>query len=192
MIGRRGKNLLLLASVVLAGVIFAAWTQTWYTIDVALPKPVLVDGTIAAPAMTALALAELVLVLALAIAGRFFRVVLAVIQALVGVAIIASAATSIADPLTASSSAISKATGITGRNYGLSPVQMSAWPVLSLIAGVLLILVAAAILVLARTWPNSTSRKYTRMAEANAERTAVDDWDSLSVGDDPTTENNPI
>ena len=90
--GRRGKNVLLLVSIVLAGAVLAAWTQTWYTIPVGLPHPVTVDGSVAAPALTALALSELVLVLALAIAGPFFRVVLGVIQALVGVAIIASAA----------------------------------------------------------------------------------------------------
>jgi hypothetical protein len=191
MTGRRGKNILILASLVLAGIVLASWTQSWFTFEVGLAKPVVVEGTVAAPALTALALAELVLLLALAIAGRFFRVVLAVIQVFVGVAIIASAATSLADPVAASATSLTKATGIAGdasiAAEIVGPILVSAWPVVSLVAGVLLIVLAVVILVVCRTWPTSTSRKYTRTAPAAAERTAVDDWDSLSGGDDPTS-----
>jgi hypothetical protein len=43
--------------------------------------------------------------------------------------------------------------------------------------------------VTSRGWPSSASRKYqaTRLEPAKAERTSVDDWDSLSGGNDPTT-----
>ncbi|CAN5250691.1 hypothetical protein BH11ACT2_BH11ACT2_21900 [soil metagenome] len=193
MTGRRGKNALIFVSLVVAALVLTSWTQTWFTVDIGAgfaTRLVTVDGSKAAPALTALALSELVLLLALAIAGPVFRIVLGVIQGLVGVAIIASAASSLADPLTVSEGAITKATAISGhasivRLVG-GRVTASAWPVVSLVAGVLLILLAVAIIISSRSWPNSTSRKYTRVAPAPTERTAVDDWDSLSDGDDPT------
>lgn len=188
--GRRAKFALILVGLALAGTVLAAWTQTWFTVTVTGVKPIVVDGSVAAPALTALALSELVLLGAIAIAGRFFRVVLGVIQALVGVAIVASAGVSLADPVTASAASITKATGVAGESsiVGIADggAVVTAWPWISLVCGVLLIVAAIAIVVTARTWPGSASRKYTRVVPADAERTRVDDWDSLSGGDDPT------
>jgi hypothetical protein len=188
--GRRAKLGLILVGLALAAIVLAAWTQTWFTLTVSGVKPIVVDGSVAAPALTALALSQLVLLGAIAIAGPFFRVVLGVIQALVGVAIVASAAVSLADPVTASAASVTKATGVAGASSiaGLvdGGVVVTAWPWVSLVAGVLLMVAAVVIVITARSWPGSSSRKYTRVVAADAERTSVDDWDSLSGGDDPT------
>lgn len=189
MTGRRAKLLLILAGVVVAAIVLAAWTQTWFTVTVPSTPPIVVDGSVAAPALTALALSELVLLLAIAIAGRFFRIVLAVIQALVGVAIIASAGVSLGDPVSASAASITKATAVAGDApiaALVTATATTAWPWVALVAGALLIVLAIGIVLTAKSWPGSASRKYTRVVPADAERTSVDDWDSLTGGADPT------
>jgi uncharacterized membrane protein (TIGR02234 family) len=195
--GRRAKLLLILAGVVAAAVVLGAWTQDWFSITIDTGQMLPVPGSIAAPALTALALSELVLLGAIAIAGPFFRIVLAIIEVFVGVAIGFSALVAILDPVSASSSTISTATGVAGDKSIAELVtaqSVTAWPWVALVGGVLVILLAIAMLVTARSWPGSSSRKYqtTRMEPVDRvakprERSAVDDWDALSGGDDPTT-----
>jgi len=188
--GRRPKLYSILASAALAAVILGAWTQTWFTTELVTGQSLEVTGDIAAPALTALALCVFVLLGALALAGPFFRVVLSVLEALIGLAVAYSAILAVASPATASVAAVTAATGVAGIESASELVESSAasaWPFVTIIAGILLIVVAIAILVTSRRWPGS-SRKYqsVRLQAPAAERTAVDDWDSLSSGDDPT------
>ena len=123
-------------------------------------------------------------------AGPFFRVVLGTLQALLGVAVVFSAIVALSDPVAASAPAISEATSIAGDDPVralVESVAISPWPFVALAAGVLLVVNATLILVTARRWPGS-SRKYqaVRLEPATDERSAVDDWDSLTGGDDPT------
>ena len=108
---RRLKLSAILLSALLAGVILGGWTQTWFDIELTTGQSLAVTGDIAAPALTALALCVLVLLGALAIAGPFFRVVLAVIEAFIGVAVVYSAVLAVTDPASASAAAITTATG---------------------------------------------------------------------------------
>ena len=70
---RRLKTLLLVTAVLADALILAAWTQTWLSISLVGVGPhsgaLDVVGSVAAPALSALALAGLALVAALAIAG---------------------------------------------------------------------------------------------------------------------------
>jgi hypothetical protein len=194
---RRIKLALILVSGALAALVLAAWTQTWVTVTPSDTAAIVADGSVAAPALTALALSELVLLGAIALAGPFFRVVLGVIQALVGATIAYSSLLALLDPVNSAASAITKATGITGAEslagYGDDEVLVSAWPAVALGAGVGLVVLAILILVTARRWPGST-RKYQavrfdtaeRTEGAPAERDSVTDWDALTHGDDPT------
>ena len=197
MTGRRAKLLLILAGIVAAAVVLGAWTQDWFSITIDTGQVLPVPGSVAAPALTALALSELVLLGAIAIAGPFFRIVLGVIEALVGFAIGFEALLSILDPVSASAETISTATGVAGDESIAELVtaqSVAAWPWVALVGGALIILLAIGTVLTARTWPGSSSRKYqaARMEpvdtpKAPRERTAVDDWDALSGGDDPTT-----
>lgn len=192
MTGRRIKLLVILAGAALAVLTLASWTQVWISLTIESTQPVEVTGEVAAPALTALALAELALLGALAIAGPFFRVVLSVIEALIGVTIVYAAILAISAPVTASARSVSDATGVAGSDAIAELVTgatLSAWPFLALIAGAGIAIVAIVTIVTTRRWPGST-RKYqsVRLEPAARERTAVDDWDSLSGGDDPTTE----
>jgi uncharacterized membrane protein (TIGR02234 family) len=193
---RRIKLLTILVSALLAGVILGGWTQTWFDATLTTRQELAVTGDIAAPALTALALCVLVLQGALAIAGPFFRVVLAIIEALIGIAVVYSAVLAITGPATASAAAITTATGVGGKESTaelVATISPTIWPWITVIAGVLLIVVALSVLLTSRAWPGS-SRKYqaVRLEQPDGgkapttERSAVDDWDALSSGDDPT------
>lgn len=193
---RRLKLLTILVSALLAGVILGGWTQTWFDATLTTRQELAVTGDIAAPALTALALCVLVLQGALAIAGPFFRVVLAIIEVLIGVAVVYSAVLAITGPATASAAAITTATGVGGKESTaelVATISPTIWPWITVVAGVLLIVVALSVVLTSRAWPGS-SRKYqaVRLEQPDggkaptAERSAVDDWDALSSGDDPT------
>ena len=69
---------------------------------------------IAGGALLPLALASLALVAALALAGPFFRVVLGVLDALLGVCVVAVSVWALSDPVRASLPVLVDATGLTG------------------------------------------------------------------------------
>ena len=86
-VSRRAKYLTLLALVVGSGLTLLASTQPWFVVhltDVGEHSATIsVAGSAAAPALTALSLAGLALAAALAIAGPVFRLVLASVAVLV-------------------------------------------------------------------------------------------------------------
>lgn len=228
-VSRRAKYLALLVLVVGSGLALLSSTQTWFSIrltDVASHVSTLsVVGSVAAPALTALALAGLALTAALAIAGPVFRIVLALLGILLGVSVLISAGSALGDPLRASSSAITTATGVAGDasvRRLVDAVEVQFWPWLAVGGGVLIVLASAAAIVFSRLWPGPSRKYQTRFAaedgrdasavlgdaagapsddaEARAvaegeapsgpaaldRDTAIDSWDELSRGDDPT------
>lgn len=187
---RRLKLASILAGIALSALTLLAWTQRWYVITLETGQSLAVDGDVAAPALTALALSGLALAAALAIAGRFFRIVLGLLQASLGALIITSAAIAIADPVVASERAITDETGVAGRESIanlVSVVAASLWPYATLALGILLTVLGLAIVASSRRWPES-SRKYsaTTLENEAGERSAVGDWDALSDGRDPS------
>lgn len=228
-VNRRAKYLTLFALLAGSGLALLAATQTWFGVhltDVASHVSTLgVPGSAAAPALTALALAGLALTAALAIAGPVFRIVLALLGALLGVSVLVSAGTALADALRASSSAITTATGVAGESSIrrlVDAVDVQFWPWLAVAGGMLIVLASGAVVVTSRVWPGSSRKYQTRFAgedgrdaaavlgtsdapgsdddEARAlaegetaaepttldRDTAIDSWDELSRGDDPT------
>ena len=190
MSGARLKLLSLVAIALLAALVFTAWSQTWFTLTVQ-GKPFVVGGSVAGGALSALALASLALVAALAIAGPFFRAVLGVLEALLGVCVIVVAAFAIANPVVAATAAITKTTGVAGPQSVAALVtgtSMTAWPIVAIVLGALILLLGLAIAPTARSWPTS-GRKYTRSRLVAPEADGPDpvqEWDALSEGDDPT------
>ncbi|MGN6326257.1 Trp biosynthesis-associated membrane protein [Pseudolysinimonas sp.] len=180
----------LLAVGAVAALALLAWSQTWFRITVD-GRVLAVGGSVAGAAMPALALTSLAVILALALAGPFFRAVLGVLEALLGVAMITTSAFALADPVAASLPAITKATGLAGRSDAVAGAhEATGWPVLAIVAGVLAVLVGLAIAVTSRRWPSS-SRRFTRTRTEAADATAAEadpvrEWDALSEGDDPT------
>ncbi|MCP2030864.1 hypothetical protein L1277_000928 [Okibacterium sp. HSC-33S16] len=191
---KRVKYSLMLGTLALAGLTLIAWTQQWLTVTLTEPggEPLPVDGSIAAPALAALSLAALALAAALAIAGIGFRYILGVLQLLLGASIALSAILVFSNPVGAAEPAVTDATGIAGASSVAAIVNstsLSVWPALTLAFGVLIAAAGIGIVVTARVWPRS-SKKYSavRMEPVAGDEMpdAVDSWDELSRGDDPT------
>lgn len=194
--GARGlKNLTLVLGIVLSGLLLLAWTGTWFTLHLrptdTTSSVLAVTGDVAAPGLIGLALAGLALVAALAIAGRVFRVVLGVLELLIGLTTVLSSLLALGDPVTASTAAITKASGISGaRSVAdvVTSVTVTAWPALGVVLGALLALLGLFILVTGHRWPVG-SRRYqpVRLERDDEDSSRVSDWDRLSGGGDPTS-----
>lgn len=186
-----------------SGLALLAWSQTWFAVTLVEgasaggAATLEVGGAVASPAIAALALAGLALAGALAIAGPLIRIVLGLLAAVLGGCLVLAASLSLADPVAAVSGAIAEATGVAGAEPTAelaASVATSAWPAVAVAGGVLVALAGLLVVVTGRAWP--TSRRYgggMRVAAdgsrpvATSDR-AVDDWDGLSRGDDPTDE----
>ena len=199
--GRRFKPVLVLAVLAASGLALLAWTQVWVNITLAgdaSSQPALeVAGSVAAPGLTALALAGLALAGALTIAGPVIRIILGLLELLLGVSVVLSSALAIADPVGVSSAAVTTATGIAGTNStrdAVAGAALTAWPFLALVAGILMLIVGLLVAVTGRFWPGPAKRyentKFEPVTDAQTgqvrPRDAVDDWDGLTRGDDPT------
>lgn len=200
----RMKLPVLLATIIGSGLALVSWSQTWFELTlesgVANAASIEVAGSIASPALAALALAGLALVAALAIAGPGIRVVLGVLEVVLGGCVIAAAWISLGDPVASVSPAVTDATGVSGAEPTAALVAAAtatAWPALALVGGTLLVVAGLVVLVTGTRWPVG-SRRYggARLAADEAPSSAagaratsdraIDDWDELSRGDDPT------
>lgn len=186
---RRLRLLTILAIPVFAAITLLSVTQTWWTVEVA-DRSLEIAGTVASPALSALALASFALTAALAIAGPVFRIVMGVLQTAIGATVVLAAYNSIHDPIATSASIITEATGVAGEQSVASLVEnvaFTAWPTVAIVGGALSLLVGVFVLITARRWPVA-SRKYqqVRLEDPNAPRDSVGDWDALSDGSDPT------
>ena len=191
---RRLKLVAIVVGVLLAGVGLLTWTQPWFGVVVESPQGGLLDlaaaGDVAGSPVSALSLAALALVGALTIAGRVFRVVLGLLQVALGASIAVTAGTALSDPVRASGSVVTDATGVDGQDSLralVSSTSATPWPWLALVVGVLAALLGVAIVVTSGAWPQA-GRKYTatRLVPADPASDPSATWDSLSVGDDPT------
>lgn len=192
---RNTKRNVLLLGLLGAVIALATSTRTWIKVqpEVGTVKVPLIEvaGSDAATAVAALAVVALAGTLAAMIAGKIARYIIAVILLLAGGGIAGSAISVIADPVFAAATKVGDATGL---NSSGGDYNVSFWPYIAVLGG--LVLVGAAVLlgVTGGSWAGS--RKYSREAPAVHEGTAqaasegkideIDGWDSLSRGDDPT------
>jgi uncharacterized membrane protein (TIGR02234 family) len=183
------KSTVVLATVVLALVVFGATTQTWIEVRLdptgASNSDLHVQGSKAATAVTALAVVALAGGLAASIAGKIARWIIAVLVALSAAGIILAAVTVLLDPLGAAQGAIAAATGVSG---GQADATATAFPVLAIVTGSLLAVCAIILPLAGRHWTSRT--KYdagSRGRKSEGEPVdEIDSWDSLSRGEDPT------
>ena len=183
---RRVKLLAIVAAAAFGGLTLIAWTQPWFGLVLTGGQHLSVAGQVAAPALSALGLASLALAAALSIAGRIFRVVLGVVQVLIGVLVTGSAIAALSNPVAASVPTVTDAVGESGSSAVaalVASVSVGAWPYLAVILGVLSALVGIAVLATTRSWPGPTRRYETGPAET---ATPAGTWDALSEGRDPT------
>jgi hypothetical protein len=236
---RRVKLVSIVAVLLLSALTFLAWSQSWGTLTIVggttTEASLDVPGSVAAPALSALALAGLALAGALAIAGPIIRLVLGALEVLLGASVLWSAIGALTDPVATGAAVVTTNTGVAGTESIRDLVSVgatTAWPAVTAALGALMMLAGLVVVVTVRRWP-AAGRKYqaatfessdgrrsgdpadffddeaesaateggaTRSegadvgagaegpAPVSARDAAVDDWDSLTHGDDPTGE----
>ncbi|RZI89801.1 MAG: peptidase [Microbacterium sp.] len=191
---RSTSVLLILGGGVLA---LIASTQTWLdaVLSDTVAEPLAVAGATAVPLLAPLSLAALALSLALTIVGPVLRHAFGVIAIAIGVALTASAWRIAAErPIDAVASAVTEATGLTGAETVaalVSQITATPWPALTVAASLLVAAGGALTLATAHRWPGSGRRFRTESAVENRAQgsrphDAIDSWDDLTRGDDPT------
>lgn len=178
----------------LAGALIGLWsaTRTWVTVDVAsssvqIPQ-IVIDGATAAASVTAVCVVVLAGSLALLIAGKIARYIIAAICLLAGATVITAGIGALRDPQAVASTAVAEATGL-AQNAG--EYTLTAWPAVAVIAGVLIVLQAVLVLVFAGRWPAKASKYDRQAAKASVEpkdqsSRNIASWEQLSQGEDPT------
>jgi uncharacterized membrane protein (TIGR02234 family) len=169
-------------------------TQTWWTLRLAT-RSLPIAGTVAGPALAALALCAVVLAAALALAGPVFRLVLGLLQLLLSFTIVFTTILSLVHPDQPSESAVQTATGIAGStsiDHLIKSVTLTPWGFVAVALGFVAFVLGIWLLLTFRVWP-AASRRYqaVRFQPADGPRDAVVDWDALSEGTDPTAEPGP-
>jgi uncharacterized membrane protein (TIGR02234 family) len=193
---RRLKLYTILIGLALAGIALLAYTQTWIQIHASSPQGGTVNvpssGSIAAPALSALAFAGLALFGAITIAGRGFRVVLGALEVILGICVVAASLVALTNPVKAAQGAITTVTGVDGaesvRNLVLSH-SVTAWPFVALVTGVAMAVLGVGVIVTSKNWPAGTRRyQAVRIVDPDAPTDPVVAWDTLTTGSDPTAE----
>jgi hypothetical protein len=173
-------------------------TQTWLHVQLAgsAAHDLVVSGAAALPVLAPLSLAVLALGAALSIVGVVLRYAFGGLALVIGaVQAVLTGHVVFAHPTSAVARTVTDATGITGSSAVADLVQSitaTAWPVVTLVVWAVLCAVAVLVLFTARRW-GSTGRKYRTDAAPRAAGPldAVDSWDDLSRGEDPTGEPDP-
>ncbi|GAB3047321.1 Trp biosynthesis-associated membrane protein [Sediminivirga luteola] len=190
------KGLTVTALLLIAAALYLAASQTWVHAQLA-GEGAAISGADAQPVLTAMAATAGAAALFLSLAGRIGRWAASIVLVLAGIGYIASALQVIREPRAVGGSALSEATGLIRT---AESAQLTAWPWLGMAAAALLIVFAVLAAVGGRAW-SSAGRRFERQKSrgkdgdsgvggGGTDRTgaddAVDSWDALSRGEDPT------
>jgi hypothetical protein len=190
----RARTYAVLAFLVAGGVGIISSTQTWITATRAdAAEPLLVSGADAMPLLAPLSLAVLALGAALSIAGAVLRYVFAMLGLGGAIVLLIGTLPIVLDPpLSAVAPALTKATGLSGDKTlqaMVSGLHSGGWAIAALCAWVLLALACVFVLATAHRW-KAGSRRYEQISDGHhtdaGPLDAVDSWDELSHGTDPT------
>ncbi|MCR2814678.1 Trp biosynthesis-associated membrane protein [Microbacterium jiangjiandongii] len=194
---RRARLMAVLAMVVAGGTAVISSTQTW--LDVTLTDGaahvLAVPGAAAVPVIAPLGLAALALGLALTIVGRVLRYVFGAIAVAVGGLMLALTwPVAVDPPVTAAASTVTETTGLSGTEAVsalVAGMTVTPWPWVTVVAAVILVVGGVWTLASAHRWTGA-GRRYRTEATAVAgpassrPHDAIDSWDDLSRGTDPT------
>lgn len=204
MIGR-GRLIAVVAIVATGALGIISSTQTWLTVVLAdgAQHALAVPGAATIPVLAPLSVAVLALGAALAIAGLVLRYVFGVLAVAIGAVLAVLTWGVAAEPGTAHvASAVTTATGIAGSesiSQLIESIAATAWPAVTLAGWIVLVAAAAFTLATAHRWRANERRYRTQPASrssaaaagseapaASRPHDAIDDWDDLSRGEDPT------
>ena len=191
----RGRMPAVLFVLLMGALALIASTQTWYFVELhdVIEHPLEVSGTDALPVLAPLALAAMAAAAVLAIVGRVMRIVFGALTVVIGGLLAGLAAPlAFATPITAVASSVTEATFITGDASIVALVATitpTVWPVLTLIAGAIIAVFGVFVLISSGQWQSASRRFSTSDASGAANAgpvDAIDGWDGLSRGIDPT------
>lgn len=193
----RARLTSVLAIVVGGAIAIISSTQTWLevTLRAGANEPLPVPGASAMPVLAPLSLAALALGLALTVVGRALRYVFGVLGVVIGGAVlIAAARIALEHPTDAVATVVTASTGLSGADAVadlVGAVTGTFWPVAAAVAGLLILLGGAVALATAHRWRSGGRRYQREPATGHADlgsrpHDAIDAWDDLSHGDDPT------
>lgn len=191
---RRGRSLSVIGFLLAGGIGIISSTQTWLTVARAdAGEPIFVPGADALPLLAPLSLAVLALGAALAIVGLVLRYIFAVL-ALLGGGVLTwwTAEVITTAPVTAVGPTVVETTGLAGSEAlaeVIASITPSVWPILALVGWILLLIVSVFSLVSARSWKSGGKRFRTDTTthdDNDGPVDAIDSWDDLSRGADPT------
>ena len=190
---RRGRTSSIVLILVGAAGVLIASTQTW-AIATVEGTDITASGSQALALLQPLALAGLALTLALALVGKVTRFIFAALAVVIGVALCAiSIPVATSSPVSAVARAVTDHTGIAGIegvSSVVSHISFTVWPLVTIIAAVVLTLGGLLALVTGAAWRKGTSRYDAQRAAAHSSDgplDAVHSWDDLTRGDDPST-----
>ncbi|WP_425841803.1 Trp biosynthesis-associated membrane protein [Microbacterium sp. PA5] len=188
-----------------------ASTQTWLDVSLrgATTAPLPVPGASALALLAPLSLAALALGLALSIIGPVLRHVFGVLAvAIGGVLGFGALRVALERPVDAVAASVTEATGLAGESTVralIDHIAITPWPVVTVVASLAIAAGGATTVLTAHRWPGAGRRYRTDGAEAPARagaragragssdrpaasrpHDAIDSWDDLSRGDDPT------
>lgn len=168
-------------------VVLIGWSQVWFTIAVD-GGAIDVSGAAAAGAVLALTLAGAALTAAIALVGPKLRVAFGVLLLLAGVGITVISIAIIADPSSVFASVLATETGLTGTAAieSIEGVERTVWPIFCALGGAAAAVFGFVVVRTSSWWP-AVGRRYERRSKG-ASDSAVDRWDALSEGEDPTAD----
>ncbi|MFV0427561.1 MAG: Trp biosynthesis-associated membrane protein [Beutenbergiaceae bacterium] len=147
---------------------------------------VAVAGTSAAPGVASAALVVVVAGLVLGLAGRLSRLLAALAMVVAGAVAVASTLRMLADPVTALRGPVGQVSGVTEI---VEMPELTAWPIVAVVLGGLIVLMGLLAPFLG-AW-QAVGRRFqsgpaTGPVSASDRTKAMDDWDSISRGEDPS------
>lgn len=193
----RARLLSVMAMLLTGAIGVISSTQTWLmvTLDDGAAHQLPVAGASAVPVLAPLSLAALALGAALSIVGLVMRYIFGVIAVGIGGTLaVVSWQVATQHPIAAVAAVVTEATGIAGVDSVatlVAQIDATPWPAITVVSGVLLLAAGGFALVTARGWRTS-GRRYQTETEPAAPETgsrphdAIDSWDDLSRGADPT------
>ncbi|WP_285724279.1 Trp biosynthesis-associated membrane protein [Psychromicrobium xiongbiense] len=167
----RRKGLLILAGILLAAALFGVTTQNWFVVQinqgVIQPTTVQVAGSKASPAVVAFAVVAVAAALAAALGGKVGRLVAAIVWALAALGAGLSALNVLLNADAAVSGPVGTQLGVTGLALD---IRTQWWVWAAVVLSVLLLLGAAAVVALGRSWSQSRKFDYTAASSAPTPR----------------------
>lgn len=191
---RRGRSIAVSGFLLSGAIGIISSTQTWLTVErVDAGEAILVPGASALPLLAPLSLAVLALGIALSIVGPVLRLIFGVLATAAAVFLgWSTLQLLVTEPLSAIAPTVTETTGLAGSTAigdVVAGIELSAWPVITLVGWALLLVASVVVLLTWRRWKTGGRRYRTDAAHTETAAgpvDAIDSWDDLSRGTDPT------